>query len=65
MQLKTTRLRTNSYAINKNGLKTNASKIDDIAFFGEAHTEQSFRKSILNLTVSESHPQGFAIHFTR
>ena len=38
MQLKTTRLRTNSYAINKNGLQANTSKTDDIAFLGEAHT---------------------------
>ena len=57
MQLKTARLTTNLYAINKNGVRTNTSKIDGIAFRGGAHTQQGSRKLILNLTGSESHPQ--------
>ena len=57
MQLKTARLTTNLYAINKNRLRTNTSKIDGIAFRGGAHTQQGSRKLILNLTGSESHPQ--------
>ena len=40
MQLKKTRLRTNLYTINKNGLQTNTSKIDGIAFHGGAHIQQ-------------------------
>ena len=51
--------------INKNSLQTSTSKIDDIKFRGGAHTQQSFRKSILNLTGGESHPQVFAISFAR
>ena len=47
----------NLYTINKNGLQTNTSKIDGIAFRGGAHTQQGSRKLILNLTGSESHPQ--------
>ena len=57
MQLKTTRLKTNFYEINKNGLQTNTSKIDGITFCGGAHTQQGSRKLILNLTESEPHPQ--------
>ena len=57
MQLKTTRLTTKSYTINKNGLQTNTSKIDGIACGCEAHTEQGSRKLILNLTGSDSYPQ--------
>ena len=37
MQLKTTRLLTNLYTINKNDLQTNTNKIDGIAFRGGAH----------------------------
>ena len=51
--------------IYKNGLQTNTSKIDDIAFRGGAHTQQGSRKLNLNLTGSESHPQLEAINFTR
>ena len=36
--IKTARLTTNLYTINKNGLQTNTSKIDSIAFRGGAHT---------------------------
>ena len=54
---KTTRLTTNLYTINKNGLQTNTSTTDGIAFRGGAHTQQGSRKLILNLTGSESHPQ--------
>ena len=43
--------------LNKNGLQTNTSKIDSIAFRGGAHTQQGSRMLILNLTGSESHPQ--------
>ena len=57
MQLKTARLTTNRYTINKNGLQTSTSKIDGIAFRGGAHTQQGSRKLILNLTGSESYPQ--------
>ena len=57
IQLKTARITTNLYAINKNGLQTNTSKIDGIAFRCGAHTQQGSRKLILNLTGSESHPQ--------
>ena len=57
MQLKTTHITTNLSTINKNGLQTNMSKIDGIAFRGGAHTQQGSRKLILNLTGSESHPQ--------
>ena len=39
-QLKTTRLTTNLYTINKNDLQTNTSKIDGIAFRGGAHIQQ-------------------------
>ena len=39
MQLKTTRLRTNLYTINKNGLQTTLSKIDGITFRGGAFTQ--------------------------
>ena len=46
IQLKTTRLRTNFYAINKNKLHTNMSKTDDKAFRGGAHFQQDFRKLI-------------------
>ena len=56
--IKKTRLRTNVYAVNKNGLQTNTSKIDDIKFHGGAHTQQGFRKSVLNLTKRESLLQG-------
>ena len=45
------------YAINENGLQTNTSKIDGIAFRGGAQTQQGFKKLMLNLTESESHPQ--------
>ena len=55
--IKTARLTTNLYAINKNGLQTNTSQIDGIAFRGGAHTQQGSRKLILNLTGSESQPQ--------
>ena len=37
IKLKTARLTTNLYTINKNGLQTNTSKIDGIAFRGGAH----------------------------
>ena len=37
------------YTINKNGLQTNASKIEDIKFRGGAQTQHGFRKSILSL----------------
>ena len=57
MQLKTAPLTTNLYTINKNGLQTNMSKIDGIAFRGGAHIQQGSRKLILNLTGRESHPQ--------
>ena len=57
MQLKTTRLTTNLYKINENGLQTNTSKIDGIAFRCGAHTQEGSRKLILNLTGSKSHPQ--------
>ena len=57
MQVKTTRLTTNLYTINKNGLQTNTSKIDGIVFRDGVHTQQGSRKLILNLTGSESHPQ--------
>ena len=55
--IKTTRLTTNLYKINRNGLQTNTSKIDGIAFRGGAHTQQGSKKLILNLTGSEYHPQ--------
>ena len=55
--IKTTRLSTDLYTINKNGLQTKTSKTDGIAFRGGAHTHQGSRKLILNLTGSESHPQ--------
>ena len=55
--IKTARLTTNLYTINKNSLQTNTSKIDGIAFRGGEHTQQGSRKLILNLTGSESHPQ--------
>ena len=38
MQLKTVPLTTNLYTINKNGLQTNTSKTDGIAFRDGAHT---------------------------
>ena len=57
IQLKTPRLRTNLYTINKNGIQTNTSKTDGIAFHGGVHTQQGSRKLILNLTGSESNPQ--------
>ena len=41
------------------------SKIDDIIFRGGAHTQQEFRKQILNLTGSEPHPHISAINFAR
>ena len=50
--------------MNKNGLQTNTEKTDDKTFCGVAQTKQSFRKSILNLTVSEFHTQVFIINFT-
>ena len=53
IQLKTTRLRTNLYTINKSGPQPKKSKIYGIAFRGGAHTQQGFRKLILNFTVSE------------
>ena len=65
MQLKTIRLRTNLYTINKNGLQTNTSKTDGITFRGGAHTQQGSGKLILNLTGSEPHPQVQTINFTR
>ena len=57
MQLKTTHPRKNLYRINKNGLYTNTSKIDGIAFYFGAHIQQAFRKLISNLTGSEPLPQ--------
>ena len=45
-----TRLRANLYAITKNCVETNTTKIDGITFRGGAHTQQGSRKLILNLT---------------
>ena len=64
MQLKAMQIRTNLYTIHKNGLQTNVSKIDGITFCGGAHTQKGFRKSILSLNGSESHPHMFAKYFT-
>ena len=50
-------IKNSTSTINKNGLQTNTSKIDGIAFRGGAHTQQGSRKLNLNLTGSESHPQ--------
>ena len=50
--------------LNRNGIQTNARKTDDTTFRAGAHTQQGFRKSILNLTGSESHPHMFAIYFS-
>ena len=55
--IKTTRFRTNLYAMNQNGIQTNTNKFDGIAFRSTAHAQQGFRKLILNLTESESHLQ--------
>ena len=41
MQLKAVRLTTSLYTINKNGLQTNASKIDGIAFHSGAQVPES------------------------
>ena len=56
IQLKTTQLRKDLHTINKNGIKKDMSKIDDIIFRRGAHTQQDFRKLILSLTGSEPHP---------
>ena len=61
--IKTARLKTNLYTINKNGIQTSTSKIDDITVCEGAHTQQSFRKSTLILTGSESHPQQKPVDF--
>ena len=56
IQLKTTQLRKDLHTITKSGIKKDMSKIDDIIFRRGAHTQQDFRKLILNLTGSEPHP---------
>ena len=58
-------LRTNLYAIKKNDLQIRTSKIDNITFCGEAHTQESFRESLLILTVIDTHPRVFDINFSR
>ena len=46
IQPKTTRLRTNLYTINKNGLQTNTSKIDGITFRGGARTQKGLGRQV-------------------
>ena len=41
------------------------SKIDDIIFRGEAHTQEDFKQRILNLTGSEPHSHASAINIAR
>ena len=55
--LKTTHLRSNLSAINKNSLETNTSKTDGTLLHGGAHTQYAFRTFILNLDGIKSHPQ--------
>ena len=43
MQLKRTRLRTNLFVMNENGLQINAIKIDGITFREGAPTQQGFK----------------------
>ena len=61
MQLKTTRLRTNLYAIIKNGLYT--SKTGGLTFRSREHTQKYFKELILNPTVSESRNTGVTHKF--